>query len=561
MNDEKKEILDSETQAEETQTQKTTDAINETDTISDISQDELKESDSTFSVEHVESEAALTQILDAQPDTVTEDSPTIMLTEEEKAEQGEAVEQELKLSKYAADCLNCATKVYFEKEDLDEENNLICPNCNEKIEINVESLDYYLVNKSSTEQITESASEYVVDCSSCEAVVHFKQDDIDDDENVICPQCGEKIHIDTEVLDAYKEVDIEKSLKKKRTLKKVLASLAGVVLALVVCCAVIYFVGNKSVVKVDGTSVPMNIYNAVYYIENAANYTSAGFNPDEKPSKQKYTESDDYKTWDDFLNAQTSDALKLYYGIYNEGQKAGYQMKDKDKESVDNAIKNIKSYAQSANQSFEDYMKSMYGLKISENDFRPYLELTAYVNSYFKSVMSKDITKKQLDKIYKDNPDNYQVVSFRYFYVQVSDSVKAEDALKTVEKISKAKTEKEFHKLVTENVNKDNAANYKDKDSTLVKDMACSNIQNRPVAKLLTNDKAKKGETVFGLSDDKTFAEVAMLVVPKHKDDDLVMDAAINEVSAEKGQKYIDGIRKNTTVKSSLGMILRNLTF
>ena len=556
MNEDKKETLENEVNTDEAQALAQNDTqVNEEKSV--VSNEEnvtptkaIEETDSTFSVESVASEDALSEILnpDAAGDTDAADTG-----------EGEATEQEMKLAKYAADCQSCATKVYFEKEDLDEEGNLTCPNCEETIEVNLEALDYYLVNKSASDEAAQS--EYVADCAACEAVVHFTQDDIDDEENIVCPQCGEKIHIDTEVLDAYKEVDIEKSLKKKRVLKKVLASLAGVVLALAVCCAVIFFVGNKSVVKVNGTSVSMNIYKSVYYIENAVNYTSAGFNLEEKPSKQEYSESEDFETWDDFFKNQTLEALKLYYGIYNKGQKAGYEMTDKDKESVDNAIKNINSYADSAKQSFEDYMKSMYGVKMSEKDFREYLELTAYVNSYFKNVMSKDVTKEQLEKIYKENPENYQVVSFRYFYVQVSDSVKAEDALKTVEKISKATTEEEFHKLVTENVSKDNAATYKDKDSTLVKDMACSNIQNRPVAKLLTNEKAKKGETVFGLSDDKTFAEVAMLVVPKHKDDDLIMDAAINEVSSEKGQKYIDGIRKNTTVKSSLGMILRNMTF
>ncbi|MBQ3431455.1 MAG: hypothetical protein IJG23_01580 [Clostridia bacterium] len=502
------------------------------------------DTDSTFLVEEVESDAALAEFLSG---------------EETDSYGEEASEEELQLATYAADCESCATKVYFELEDLDEEDNLICPNCNETIEINRESIDYYLVDKSKIE--TVESGNYVVDCTACEAVVHFKEDDIDDEENIVCPQCGEKIHIETEVLDAYSEKDLEKSLKTKRLLKKVGGIVLGVVLALAISCAVIFFVGNKSVVKVDGTSVPMNIYKCVYYIENAVNYTSSGYNMEEKASKQAYKDSDDYENWDDFLKDQTTNALKLYYGIYNEGTKAGYEMTEKDKESVTSAIKNIKSYAASANLSFDDYMKSQYGLKISEKDFTPYLELTAYVNSYYKSVMGKDITKEQLEKIYKENPENYNVVTFRYYYVQVSETITKDDALKVVEKISKAKTEEEFHKLVLSSVNKENAANYKDSDSTLVKDMACSNIQNRPVAKLLTDEKAKKGQTIFGLSEDNTFAEVAMLVEPKHKSDEMIKEAAINEVSSEKGQKYIEKIQKSVTVKSSLGMILRNIAF
>ena len=553
MDENKKENLENELEPEVSlNSVSASDETQATDTVAETTPEaESEKKENTYTeIDGVESEKELESFLND-----VNDAPGDEVNDEE------AVEKEITLAKYAADCESCATKVYFELEDLDEEGNLICPNCNESIEINQEALDYYLVDKSNDGSEDEKGGSYIVDCGACEAVVHFSADDIDDDENIVCPQCGEKIHIETEVLDAYKEKDIQKHLKKKKVHKKVGFACLGVVLAIAIWCAILFFAGNKSVVKVDGTSVPMNVYKAVYYIENAANYTSSGFNIDEKPSKQTYENSEDYKTWDDFLKSQTVDALKLYYGIYNEGKKAGYEMTEKDEKSVTDAIKNVNSYAEQANQSFEDYMKSMYGLKISEKDFAEYLELTAYVNSYYKSVMLKDVTKEQLEKIYKENPDNFEVVSFRYFYVQVNDSVTKEKALKTVEKIAKAKDEKQFHKLVTENVSKDSAAMYKDEDSTLVKDMAVANIQNRPVAELLTNPKAKKGKTVCGLSDDETFAEVAMLIEAKHKSEDLIKDAAINEVSAEKGKKYVEGIRENTQVKSGLGMILRNLSF
>ncbi|MBQ6381682.1 MAG: hypothetical protein IJJ41_08820 [Clostridia bacterium] len=535
-------ILEEETQARQD---------SDTDEAAAPQADEQAEADSTFSVESVDSEDALTELLNSG-ESAEEDSDS---AEEE-------VEQEMQLATYAADCESCATKVFFELEDLDEENNLTCPNCSETIEINTDAIDYYLVKKEdSQKEADESEGAYVVDCTACEAVVHFTQEDIDDEENIVCPQCGEKIHIETEVLDAYHEKGFEKSLKKKKILKRVLASVTGVVLALAISCAVIWFAGNKSVVKVGGTSVPMNVYKCVYYIETASNYVSAGYNPEEKPSAQPYEESEDFKTWDDFLKNQTNDVLKLYYGIYNQGKEEGYEMSEKDMESVESALKSLKSGAESAKLTFEDYMKSNYSLKISEKDFTEYLTLTAYVNSYYKHVMAKEVSKKQLKEIYDANPENFQVVTFRYFYVQVNDSVKKEDALKSVENIAKAKNEKEFQALVMKNVSKDKASQYEDENATLVKDMACANIVDRPVAEFLNNPKSKKYQTTFGLSEDETFAEVAMLIEPKHKDDDLILDTAINEVSTEKGQKYVDDMRENTVIKSSLGMIIRNLTF
>ena len=510
--------------------------------IETAAEDAQEESDSTFSIEKVDSQEALTEILSG-----------------ETAEDTEEAEQEMKLAKYAADCESCATKVFFEFDDLDEDGNLLCPNCQEVIEIDHDAIDYYLVNKEEANEPEGGA--LVVDCTSCEAVVHFKEDDIDEEENIICPQCGEKIHIETEVLDAYREKDFEKALKKKRMLKKVLACVCGVVIALAICFAVIFFAGNKSVVKVDGTSVPMNIYKCVYYIENASNYIGSGYSPDVKASKQAYENSEDYKTWDDFLKAQTEDVLKLYYGIYNEGKKAGYELSEKDKESIETAIDSIKSSADTAKLAFDDFMKSNYGLKIDEKNFRDYLSLTVYVNSYYKEVMKADVSEKQLKELYEANPANYEVVTFRYLYLAIDDSLSKEDALKAVENIAKAKDEKEFKSLMLKNISKDKAKQYSDDSATLIKDMACSNIQDRPVAEMLTNSKSKKYQTEYGVSDDGTYAEVAMLIEPRHKDDALIMDTAVSQISSEKGQAYIDKIREDTTIKSSLGMIIRNLTF
>lgn len=498
--------------------------------------------DSTFAAEHVESEKALEEFLESSAAETETDS--------------ENTEGEMSLAKYAADCEMCATKVYFELDDLDENGNLLCPNCNEVIEIDNDAIDYYLVEKKDETPV----SNYVVDCQGCEAVVHFTEDEIDDEENIVCPQCGEKIHIETEVLDAYKEVDIEKSLKKKRVLKKVFASLTGVILALALCVAVLFVAGNKSVIKIDGTSVPMNIYKCVYYCENAANYQSSGLDITKKPSSQEYS-GEEFDNWDQLLRKSTEESLKIYYSIYNAGQKENFKLSDAENEEIDSTIKNINTYAENANQSFDEYMKSSYGLKISEKDFRAYLEMSQYVNSYYKSVMAKDITDEQLEKIYKQSPDSFDVVTFRYYYVQIDDSTKIDDAKKQVEAIAAAKSEKQFHELVKKYVSKDRADTYKDEESTLVKDMACANIQDRPVADVLTNAKSKPGTTVSGVSKDETFAEVAMLVEARHKSDKLIKDQAINEVASQKGQKFINDISDKAVIKASIGSILRKLEF
>ena len=513
------------------------------ETVSDVAE----EKDSGFEIESVESEDALEALTsNNELDNYKSDSEEIDL------------EEDIQLAKYCADCDTCATRVYFELDDLDEDGNLLCPNCEEIIEIDNEAIDYYLVKK---EEESPSDSKYVVDCPSCEAVVHFTNDDIDDEEDIICPQCSEKIHIDTEVLDAYKEKDIEKSLKRKAKLKKILAVVCGVLLGLAVALAVIWFVGNKQVVKVDGTPVSMDIYKCVYYCENAINYTGSGLDLSKPASKQPYENGDEYETWDDALKDSTNSALKIYYSIYNAGQKEGFKRSKEDKKKIDETIDSIKSYANESNQTFEDYMKSNYGISITEKRFRPYLELSAYVNAYYKHCMAKGITDKDLEKIYKDNPDNFDVVSFRYFYVPISDKINKKEALKRVKAVAAAKDEKQFHKLAKKYATEDVAKTYTDDKATLVEDMACSNIVDRPVSKFLTDKNSKKGTSSYGVSSDSTYAEAAMLVTPRHKDESLIKEQAITEAATKKGEKFISDISDKAQVKSGLGMLIRNIVF
>lgn len=516
----------------------------EEQSLTDSSDEEAK--DSGFAIDTVESEDALDSLLsNNELDNYKSDSEETDL------------EADIQLAKYCADCDTCATRVYFELDDLDENGNLLCPNCEETIEIDNDAIDFYLVNKTDE---TES-SQYVVDCPSCEAVVHFTENDIDSEEEIICPQCSEKIHIDTEVLDAYKEKDIEKSLRRKAKLKKIIAVVGGVILGLAVAVSIIWFVGNKQVVKVDGTPVSMDIYKCVYYCENGVNYAGSGFDMTKPASKQTYKDSDKYETWDDALKDATNTSLKIYYSIYNAGQKEGFKISNDDKKKIDETIDTINSYAKQSNQTFEDYMKSNYGISITEKRFRPYLELSSYVNAYYKHCMAKNIKNGDLEKIYKENPDNFDVVTFRYFYVQISDKLTKKEALKRVKAVAGAKTEKEFHQLAKKYATEDVAKTYTDENSTLVSDMACSNIVDRPVSDFLTNKKSKKGTTFYGVSSDSTYAEATMLIVPRHKDESLVKEQAITEIASKNGEEFINNISGKAKLKSGLGMIIRNIVF
>ena len=128
------------------------------DDSSDQLNDEAKKEDSGFEIESVASEDALSDIISGLDKDSDEDDGF----DEEKDIEESA--EDILLAKYAADCDRCATKVYFELEDLDEDGNLLCPNCEETIEIDNEYLyelfakDYKItevINKEDMELIAQ----------------------------------------------------------------------------------------------------------------------------------------------------------------------------------------------------------------------------------------------------------------------------------------------------------------------------------------------------------------------------------------------------------------------
>ncbi len=468
-------------------------------------------------------------------------------------------EEDIELATYMAECDSCAMRIYFEKDDLNENGNLDCPNCEEEVEINSDNLDLYLVEKDDE----EDNEDYVVDCPDCEHLVHFKLSDIKEDGAVKCDQCGADIEIETDVLDAYKAFDEKAVLKKRKIKKTVLASVCGVIAGIAVALLIVCLIGMNSVIKVNGVSVPYSVYKCVYYYENAYQATSSGFNPEksahsqEFPSDQMGTDEGAYETWHDYFKEQTENGLKAYYAIYADALDNNYILEEDAVQDIDLYIEQFEKEAEDSGMSVREYTKKYLGASISLKELREYFTIRQTVSYYFRHRMSSYVTDEDIQKLYNENPDQYTTATFGYFQRSIDSDFTEKDAQKAVEAFSKVKSIEEFYKIYPDYSSEETVQQLISQDSVIAKDISKTQIEERPVIKdLLLNEKAVKNQVSAGMDEEKTYCEAVIVIEPLHKNIDAAREDAISNAADEHGNDFIEKLQGDAVSENGIGMML-----
>lgn len=481
----------------------------------------------------------------------------------------ENVESDVAVGTYVCECPSCATKIYFEKEDVEKDKTLECPSCHGIIDINFDFLDMFETDKEKTSEPSADSEdqEYIIDCPTCDAVVYFKEDDMDENGMLVCPACENGITVDKEILSAYKVVDEEKLLKKKKKLKIIIGSVGGFLLGAAIIIGGLFLLAYYNVMSVGGNWVGKDLYECVYYYgavsnqSTVSNYSYYGFDPEKKPSEQKFDVEGadlDYETWGDFFEDTTKEMLSTYISINDTALKKGYKLSKDEKSQIDSNIKTITESAESADQTFEEYTKSAYGCAIKEDTMREYLEMVSICQKYYGDEFDAvKLTDKDIEAEYKANSDEYDFVDFYYGYIEIGTDKDEKAAIKTAKTVCAAKNADEFTKLAEKNnvsvseIVKDNGYNLGTLKSYVSED----------TVKFLAS--AKVNDTFYAEGTTGDYVEVAMVSKARYKDTDK------NELGEEgwyanikqtltqkKVSDKIEKLRKEYKVKSGLGSLI-----
>ena len=296
--------------------------------------------------------------------------------------------------------------------------------------------------------------------------------------------------------------------------------------------------------KSDNFSISLPVANFLFnsYYNNRRDYAAYSGLDVTKSLKEQYYDEENEITWFDAFMDETKKYMQHALILCEAAKADGLELEESDMESVEKSLNSIKSAAESAGMSVEDYYKTNIGPDVTEADLRSYLELTALANKYYnKLYKSFTYTDEEYEKAYEENKTSYQFADFlRYNFSFSSDTEASDDAAEKqkakayADDLAKCKTEKEFKAYVK---------SYLQKNPHLVTDSSESSMTAEQTAEALDSMVEKTfykkyayevtseaGKWIFDISrkaQDSTVIEnansytVLVLVKPAYRDENL----------------------------------------
>lgn len=239
------------------------------------------------------------------------------------------------------------------------------------------------------------------------------------------------------------------------------------------------------VATVDGTKISVGMYSYYYssivnYYENYASYgyyeldTSADY-------ETQYTTDDDGNTisWAEFFKKESLEELENIAVLYNSAVKAGIELTDNQKKTINEQIDSLKTSASEQNVSLDEYIKATFGKYCSKETLE--LMLTQYyVTANYKGALSTQtqISDEEAQAYFNEHKDEFQQIEFSYIAIQydTEDENAKADAVKKAEEYMPKMTDDKAVKAMVPDVYEDFINQYMEeamsKDDKLSKEDA-----------------------------------------------------------------------------------------
>ncbi|WP_426349053.1 peptidylprolyl isomerase [Alloiococcus sp. CFN-8] len=289
--------------------------------------------------------------------------------------------------------------------------------------------------------------------------------------------------------------------------------IAGVVTALILAL-ITFFNSNllyRNFTAVKAGEVEYSIADFNYYYNNLYySYYNSYFS--------NYGEYANYMMPDkETIEGDTIKMMEETALLYTQAKETGYELSEAGKKQIESNMDSLKDTAEAAGfKSVKQYLKSYFKGGVNEDIYRQNLEEYTLAMEYGETVLdSNTFSDKELEDYYADNKDKYDVINYRYFFVngaavadneetEENEEVDGETAMaeaktKADEFLSKITDEESFNKLAYEYADEATKESYSDADATLVSSQG-ANIDTAYSKWLLENGRN---------SGDKTVVEVA----------------------------------------------------
>ena len=330
----------------------------------------------------------------------------------------------------------------------------------------------------------------------------------------------------------------------------------------------------------------MSVYNNI--VSTISQYSAYGYDygfdtslpPDQQTGS--YTDADGNEIlWKDYIHDSVINQIKQIKTYYNEAVKAGMELTDADKATIDKQIEAYKEQAKSVGAgsdgsegrkySLNAFLRLSYGGSVNERFLRKMIGQQLLAYDYTQSKVDEfaaSYDQAEIDKLYKADKSAYDVVNFRVYSFSTETLTagenESEDALAKRQETADKKVKQDaddFFKAITDEKSFIAQANLKNKDTADFDGDAATKVPaatketvtsqfSEDVAKWLFDSKTKVGsKKLFTVEGDTTNYIIVLLTKDMHQEETVdvrhILFKTVDDNQAALSEDEVAAAKKN----------------
>jgi hypothetical protein len=299
--------------------------------------------------------------------------------------------------------------------------------------------------------------------------------------------------------------------KPIRTSNKLAMLITVLVLAVILIGTGIWWVfnlgvPNRTVTALTVGNEKISAAEFGYFYNSQLSYYSIDPTTSDGQATLKSAYDETFPTIADFLKDQAAKEVQQLVILEKAAKAAGTVLDADGQATVESYMTNIKSYATQKGQSTENYLIAMYGKGMNEAIMRGILEMYVLTDKYSTQLKdSYNFSDADLQKYYTENKDDFDLITYRDFYIAADSASNATDAQKKEAMAkAKAKADQMSGKIISEvsfkvqcifyAANDAEKTKYVNDDLSLNKDQLKSSISDDNQSKWLFDTARKAGD-------------------------------------------------------------------
>ena len=178
-------------------------------------------------------------------------------------------------------------------------------------------------------------------------------------------------------------------------------------------------------VSIDGKNYKLSEFNYYYYasynsyLDDYSEYIGYMFDDSRSLKDQQY---DEKQSWFDYFQDQAVDSMTSIIETAKLAEDAGYQLSAEADEEMAAVMEGIRSSAESAGFSTDQYLENIYGSGMNEKVYKEHLTKSHLAAEYSEKLKEEySFSEKEIEQYYREHLAEYTFVNYERFYVKASE--------------------------------------------------------------------------------------------------------------------------------------------